>query len=139
MEHASVDASAGTSVGSETTKPNTEYSSDDGVDSGINEISTADVVPNEINYTETLPQYANTERDGEGSYAHMYENMNENQSNSSHVLQSSFQADGPSKSVYNGMSNIEQNEMVAMKSVGSSKARSITDDFNLKYLHSLKK
>lgn len=122
-----------------TDKPNMEHvgdddTGDDDKSSETNNDTLVDARPDELDLPESPPQYVNAESAGEGSY----QNIPENQFNSSHVLQSSFQADDASKYVYNGMSNIEQNEMFAMKSVGSSKARSITDDFNLKYLHSLK-
>lgn len=76
------------------------------------------------------PQYVNAEENQEQS-------QNYDNSNSSYVLQSGFQADQSVKNVYNGISNIEQNEMFAKKAVGNSKSRSITDDFNLKYMHTL--
>ena len=79
----------------------------------------------------TVEIYVNADENKEDKY----ENIDS--SNSSYILQSGFQADQSAKSVYNGISNIEQNEMFAIKSVGNSKSRSITDDFNLKYLHTL--
>ena len=84
-----------------------------------------------INMPSPEIQYVNADENKEDKY----ENIDS--SNSSYILQSGFQADQSAKSVYNGISNIEQNEMFAIKSVGNSKSRSITDDFNLKYLHTL--
>ena len=57
--------------------------------------------------------------------------------NSSYILQSGFHHEDFAKHVYNGMSNIEQNEMFARKSIGNLKSRSFTKDFNQKYLHNL--